>query len=346
MIKQQLFGVHEGNEVHQYQLENKNGMNVKIMTLGATITSLKVPNNKGGLTQVACGFDQLEGYFSDAYKANAPYFGCTVGRFASRIKDGKFAVDGVEYTLATNDGSNHLHGGIKGLDKQLWSCVNELSSEVADSVTFQRKSADMEEGFPGNVTIEVTFTLSQENNLEISYHATTDKTTPISLTNHTYFNLSGFKETVGGHTAKILADKFLKADPTNVPVGEIEEVGGTILDLKGGKKLADVFDVLETGCEHYFLFDEKDTLRNVASFANEATGISLEIATTEPGMLFYTGYFTSDELKRENGDQFGRYKAFCCETHRYPNGPNIEGAPKSLTTPQEPYTSTTVYSFK
>ncbi|WP_044210141.1 aldose epimerase family protein [Flammeovirga sp. OC4] len=345
MIKQKLFGVHDGYKVHIYEMQNKNGMSVKIMTLGATITSIQVPNKEGGLTEVACGFDQLEGYFSEAYKANAPYFGCTVGRFASRIKDGKFAIDGVDYTLATNDGPNHLHGGIKGLDKQLWSCVNELSTEVADSITFQRKSEDMEEGFPGNIVVEVTFTLSSDNSIEIAYHATTDKKTPISLTNHTYFNLSGFQETIGGHTAKILADKFLKADPTNVPVGEVEQVAGTVLDLKEGKPLAEVFEELETGCEHYFLFDEEDQLRNVAAFENKATGISLEISTTEPGMLFYTGYFTSNDLQRESGDQFGRYKAFCCETHRYPNGPNIEGAPKAFTTPEEPYTSTTIYSF-
>ncbi|WP_281615042.1 aldose epimerase family protein [Flammeovirga sp. SubArs3] len=345
MIKSNLFGVHEGYKVFQYELKNTKGMIVKIMTLGATITSIQVPNKKGNVTEVACGFDQLSGYFSEEYKANAPYFGCTVGRFASRIKDGQFSIDGEKYSVATNDGPNHLHGGIKGLDKQLWQCVNEVSSEVGDSITFQRKSNDMEEGFPGNVVIEVTFTLMNNNAIEIVYHATTDKKTPISLTNHTYFNLSGFKEQIGNHQVKILADEFLKADPTNVPVGEKVAVDGSILDLKKGKLLNEVLAELATGCEHYFLFDPSESLKKVAEFKHLASDISLEVSTTEPGMLFYTGYFTSDALKRESGDQYGRYKAFCCETHRFPNGPNIADAPRVFTTPDQPYTSTTVFSF-
>ncbi|NME69694.1 aldose epimerase family protein [Flammeovirga aprica] len=345
MIKEKLFGVFEDYKVRQYEMENKNGMNVKIMTLGATITSIKVPNKNGTFTEVACGFDQLEGYLSEEYKANAPYFGCTVGRFASRIKDGKFQIEGKEYTLVTNDGPNHLHGGTVGFDKQIWECVNQVSSDVADSITFQRKSEHMEEGFPGNVTVQVTFTLSFENALEIAYHATTDQKTPLSFTNHTYFNLSGFKETIEKHTARINADRYLKSDETNVPVGDIEGVENSVLDFKNGRALGEVFQELETGCEHYFLFDEESSLREVASFNHEETGVTLEIHTTEPGMLFYTGYFTSDALKRESGDQFGRYKAFCCETHRYPNGPNIEGAPRVFTTPDAPYESTTIFQF-
>ncbi|MBB6460363.1 aldose epimerase family protein [Flammeovirga kamogawensis] len=345
MIKQQLFGVYEGHKVHLYTLQNTNGMTVKIMTLGATITSIQVPNKNNELTEVACGFDQLDGYFSTAYKANAPYFGCTVGRFASRIKDGKFQVDGAEYSLAVNDGSNHLHGGLKGLDKQIWKCINQASATEKESITFKKNSLHLEEGFPGNVEIEVTFTLTKNNALQIIYNAITDHKTPISLTNHTYFNLSGFKETVGNHTAKILADAFLKADHTNVPVGEIEEVKNTVLDLNQGRLLSEVFAELPTGCEHYYLFNEVETLKEVATFDHSKTGITLQIQTTEPGMLFYTGYFTSNDLKRETGDQFGRYRAFCCETHRYPNGPNIKDAPNAFTTPDEPYNSTTVYQF-
>ncbi|AZQ65550.1 galactose mutarotase [Flammeovirga pectinis] len=345
MIKQQLFGVYEDHKIHLYTLQNTNGMTVKIMTLGATITSIQVPDKNNEITEVACGFDQLEGYFSAAYTANAPYFGCTVGRFASRIKDGKFKIDGAEYALATNDGSNHLHGGLKGFDKQIWKCVNQVSTAKDESITFQKSSLHLEEGFPGNVQIQVTFTLKGSNALQIKYNAVTDHKTPISLTNHTYFNLSGFTETVGNHTAKILADAFLKADHTNVPVGEIEEVKNTVLDLNQGRLLSEVFAELPTGCEHYYLFNQMDELKEVATFDHSKTGIALQIQTTEPGMLFYTGYFTSNDLKRESGDQFGRYRAFCCETHRYPNGPNIDNAPRAFATPNEPFNSTTVYQF-
>lgn len=346
MIKEKLFGVYNDYKVHQYELVNKLGMNVKIMTLGATITSIKVPNKNGGLTEVACGFDQLESYFSDEYKENAPYFGCTVGRFASRIKEGEFYIDNQKYSLVKNDGSNHLHGGNIGFDKQLWECVNQVSTAIGDSVTFQKQSDHMEEGFPGNITVQVTFTLTYENALEIGYHATTDQKTPLSFTNHTYFNLSGFTETIEKHTVRIDAEQYLKSDETNVPIGDIENVENSILDFKKGRVLSEVFQELETGCEHYFVFDEACHLREVASFSHPNTGVILDVHTTEPGMLFYTGYFTSNALKRESGEQYGRYKAFCCETHRYPNGPNIKGAPKVFTTPDEPYESTTIFQFK
>ncbi|WP_020530274.1 aldose epimerase family protein [Flexithrix dorotheae] len=339
-MKKQTFGQIEGKEIEQYILKNEAGMEVKIMTYGATITSISIPGEDRKRIEIACGFDQLDAYFGEAYKANAPYFGCTVGRYASRIKDGKFTLEGKDYTMAVNNGSNHLHGGLAGFDKKVWEAqiINDSSVEMT------LESPDMEEGYPGNVKVKVQFSLSENNELKIEYHGTTDKATPLSLTNHTYFNLSGFAETIANHEAKIVSDRLLVPDETNVPAGDIREVSGTE-DLRSAKKLGELFKSLPQGFEHFYALDTKDKLKPVGFFKHPASGRKLEISTTEPGVLFYTGFFTSNELKRENGDQFGKFKAFCFETSRYPNGPNLKDAPGSITTPEKPYTSKTSFKF-
>ncbi|TRX59976.1 galactose mutarotase [Fulvivirga sp. M361] len=341
-IKKRHFGTYQDQNIDQYILTNNQGMRVKIITYGATITSMTIPGERGDLDLV-CGFDTLEGYFSAAYSKNAPYFGCTVGRYASRIKDGKFSLNGIDYTLAVNDGSNHLHGGVKGFDKKVWRAEVMQDREEPRVVMFL-SSPHLEEGYPGNVEVEVSFGLNHKNELSIRYSAVTDQATPLSLTNHTYFNLSGFKHTIENHKAIIFSDKHLAPDQTNVPVGAVENLSGSPADLSGGKLLKSAFEGLETGFEHYFLFDKKWGERTKAAmFTDTDTGRTLEIETTEPGMLFYSGYFTSDELRRESGPQYGKYRGFCCETHRYPNGPNIKNAPGSITGPGEKYTSETIY---
>lgn len=334
------FGKVNGQTIEQYVLTNENGITLKVMTYGATITSLQVPDKKGKTGDIVCGFNTIEGYLSDAYLNNAPYFGCTVGRFASRIKDGKFSVDGKEYTLDVNNGSNHLHGGVNALDKRIWT-AEVTSSGVEMSIV----SDHMDNGFPGLVNLKVSFSINNDNELSIRYKATTDQKTPLSLTNHTYFNLSAFQHTIVGHEATILADKFLVPDETNVPVGEETSVDGTPADLRQTKKLNEALQAMETGFEHYYVFDENTNLRKVAAFSDAESGRSMQVYTTEPGMLFYSGFFTSDELKRESGEKYGRFRAFCCEAHRYPNGPNIEGAPGAFTTPDQPYESRTVFKF-
>ncbi len=344
-VKQTIFGRYKDQDIEQFLLANDNGMQVKIMTFGATVTSISVPGQGNTRHELACGFDSMEGYLSREYKKNAPYFGCTVGRYASRIKDGKFKIDGKEYILAINNGPNHLHGGLTGFDKKIWSAQPIDTSDTL-GVIMSLKSPHMEEGYPGNVEISVTFVLNNNNELAISYEATTDQTTPISLTNHTYFNLSGFEQTIENHQATILADNYLEPDETNVPVGAIGDVNNTAADLRAGKLLKEAFEGLTTGFEHYYLFDQSiGPLRKVAEFSDRESGRKLEVSTTEPGMLFYSGYFTSDKLRRENGDQYGRYRGFCCETHRYPNGPNIENSPASVTKPADTYNSQTVFKI-
>lgn len=343
-VTRQPFGEYQDKKIDQYILKNENGLTIKIITYGATITSMLVPTPQGDLVEIACGFDTLGGYFSKDYRNNAPYFGCTVGRYASRIKDGRFEIDERNYSLAINDGSNHLHGGISGFDKQVWAAETvEDRDEVG--VKMSLNSPDGDEGYPGNVQVTANFRLNNDNELAIHYFAETDKATPLSLTNHTYFNLSGFQDTIENHRVQIYADTFLTPDKTNVPVGKMASVENTPSDLRTEQRLGEAISKLATGFEHYYCFAKFPTLQKVARFSEPTTNLGLEVSTTEPGMLFYTGYFTSDKLQRESGDQYGRYRGFCCETSRYPNGPNLKNAPDSLTFPGTPYESTTTFRF-
>ena len=345
VIQQEEFGVYDGEKVHLYNLSNNNDMVVKVMNYGATITSITITNSDGNKKQIACGFDTFEGYHSQAYKNNAPYFGCTVGRYASRIKDGKFSVEGVDYSLACNDGPNHLHGGRKAFDKKIWkaSIENILGDEV---LKMSLKSPHMDEGYPGNVDVSVSFYLSDENEIHISYEATTDMATPLSLTNHTYFNLSGFKQTIEDHIAMIDAEEYLQPDETNVPLGERTKVEGSVSDLRKGRLLRDCFKELSIGFEHFYILNNPGCkLQLAATFSDLFSNTKLEIYGTDPGALFYTGSFTSNELQRSESEQYGRFKGLCFELGRYPNGPNIPGSPGAITTPDTPYKSKAVYKI-
>jgi len=338
------FGELEGKKVQLYTLQNDNGMQVKISNYGATITSIILPRKNGNPQEIVCGFDTFESYFTEDYLENAPYFGGTVGRYCSQIKDSKFTSNGKEYQLAKIVGDNNLHGGKVGFDKKIWS-VKPISGEAA-KLEMQLQSFDMEEGFPGNINVTVTFTLTNENELKIDYLAKTDADTPFTITNHTYFNLSGFAENVEGHIVQIHSDKKQVWDETGAATGENVSVVAKADDLRNGKVIKDVHQALGDGFEHFYLFEEKGfDLEKVAEVKEPNSGRSLEISTTEPGMLFYTGKYTSDDLKRESGQQYGKFRGFCCETHRYPNGPNISDSPKSILKKGETYRSTTIFKF-
>jgi aldose 1-epimerase len=340
------FGAVDGVDVDLYTLENDNGVIARITNYGGIVTSLVVPDAQGGRADIVCGFDTLDGYFSEAYKANSPYFGCLVGRYAARVKDGRFTVDGEDFQVATNDGPNHLHGGIKGFDKRVWTAAAFEDTEGL-CLELKRTSPDGEEGYPGRLEVLVIYRLNNENELSIDYQAQTDKATPLSLTNHTYFNLGGFTDRILNHKAMIAADRFLVPDDTNVPVGDEFEVAGTVWDYKAPKPIGDVFEESEMGFETYYVFSKPvGTFAKVASFSDETSGRTLEVSSSEPGMLFYTGFYTSDELKRESGAGFGPFRAFCCETSRYPNGPNIAGAPDSILKPDSKYESKTVFKLR
>ena len=339
------FGVYKNQDIDLFTLENKNGIVLKITNYGATITSLQVPDSKGNLADIVCGFDTLEGYFSKDYLENAPYFGSTVGRYTSQIKDSKFTLDGTDYALAKNCGENNLHGGAEAFDKKVWKAT-PMHLATGAGIEMSLLSPHLEEGYPGNVTLTVSFVLHDNNALEISYKATTDQDTPLSLTNHSYFNLSNFEQSIESHKVNIAAANKLELDATGAATGTVLNLEGAADDLRTAKQIGAVHQDMNDGFEHYYIFDKNNfELEDVASFSCDASGRSLVVATSEPGMLFYTGKYTSDALSRESGDAFGKFKGFCCETHRYPNGPNIQGSPKSILKKDEVFESTTVFKF-
>ncbi|WP_139955895.1 aldose epimerase family protein [Flavicella sediminum] len=338
------FGAYQREGIDQYSLKNANGVEVKIINYGATITTINVPNSKGEIENIACGFDTLEGYFGKEYVENSPYFGGTIGRYCSQIKDAKFSLNGKGYQLAANCNDNNLHGGSVGFDKKVWSV--EIPEIATPTVVMKLESKDLEEGFPGNVAVSVTFSLTDENELKIAYKATPDQDTPLSLTNHSYFNLNGFASTVENHVAKVHTYKRQAMDETGAGTGEIVNVTGQADDLRDGKRIGDVHKAMNDGFEHFYVFDNAEfKLAEVAHINSEESGRSLTVFSEEPCMLLYTGKYTSDEIRRENGEQYGKYRGFCCETHRYQNGPNIQGSPKSITKAGEEFKSTTIFKF-
>jgi aldose 1-epimerase len=343
-IYKTLFGSFQNQNIDLYTLKNSNGMSVKITNYGATITAISVPNSKGEVENIACGFDKLDGYFSNEYVDNSPYFGGTIGRYCSQIKDAKFSLNGKEYQLSANCGNNNLHGGNVGFDKRIWNA--EVIEGNQSSIKMTLTSKDLEEGYPGNVAVSVLFTLTANNELKIEYKATPDQDTPLALTNHTYFNLNAFSSTVEDHIVQVNTSKNQVMDDTGAGTGEILNIEGEADDLRIGKKVGDVHTEINDGFEHFYIFDNANSdLQEVAFIKSKQSGRSLTVSSTEPCMLLYTGKYTSDDIKRENGEQYGKFRGFCCETHRYQNGPNIEDSPNTITKAGEEFKSTTIFKF-
>ena len=334
-ISKVKFGEYQSKDIDLYTIENEQGLQVKVMEYGATITSIKLPNGK----EIACGFDTFENYFSEAYKGNAPYFGSTVGRYCSQIKDAKFSIDGQMYNISKNAGENNLHGGVVGFDKKVWK-----AEQLENALKFSLLSPDGDEGFPGNVNASVTIELTDDNEIKLSYEADTDKATPLSMTNHTYFNLSGFKTTVEPFVAKVNTNKMMAMDETGAATGEILDVTGTSNDFQNEKTIEEA-NTPAGGLENFYIFDNAFELAERAVIADKESGCQLQVFSTEPCMLLYTGKYTSDDLKREDGLQYGKYRGFCCETHRWQNGPNIPMSPRSVTQPGEKFTSQTIFKL-
>ena len=340
------FGQLEGSRIDLYTLENDHGMAVRITNYGGIVTSIIAPDKNGQSSDIVCGFDSLDGYFSAAYTENSPFFGCLVGRYAGRIKDGKFSIGGRQYQVATNDGPNHLHGGIKGFDKCVWDVAGAVENDNAVALELALTSDDGDESFPGTVTVAVEYRLTNDNELCIHYQAQTDQVTPLSLTNHTYFNLNGFQDQILDHDTQIFSDRYLVPDDTNVPVGDEAAVAGTVCDFNKPQRIGNAFRELPMGFEHYYVFRKPiGSLEKVAQVTEASSGRKLEVFSSEPGALFYTGRYTSDNLCRESGAQYGQFRAFCIETSKYPNGPNIPGSPDSVLEPGAAYDDTTIYKL-
>ncbi|GAB3525775.1 galactose mutarotase [Pontibacter brevis] len=345
-IKQEPFGTTpEGEEATLYTLTNANGMQVQITNYGATITSVLVPDREGEMGDVVLGFDSLGGYFTPEYVKSGPYFGAIVGRYGNRIAKGRFTLNGEEYQLATNNGENHLHGGNKGFDKVMWE-AEPLQGQ--NSVRFTYVSPDGEEGYPGKLTSAVTYTLTNDNEIRIDYQATTDKATPVNLTNHSYFNLAaGEAEDALGHVVTLNADKYTVVDESLIPTGELRNVEGTVMDFREPQTIgARVNQVEGGGYDHnYVLNGEKGEMKKAATVYEPTSGRVMEVFTTEPGIQFYSGNFLDGTITGSGNQTYKKHYGFALETQHFPDSPNQPEFPSTILEPGETYESTTVYKF-
>lgn len=333
----------DGTAVQLYTLANSHGMTAKIMNYGAILTSLTAPDKTGKYADIVLGFDTLDGYL-----AGSPYFGATVGRVANRIAKGKYTVDGKEYSAAVNNGVNSLHGGLKGFDKVLWTAEPQMGKAA---VKFIYTSPDGEEGYPGTLNVAVTYTLTDENALQIDYAATTDKDTPINLTNHSYFNLAGGGEVLN-HKIMINANKYTPTDDTLIPTGELKNVKGTPLDFTKahaiGAHLAELTGPAPQGYDHNFVLNKSRNAKTptlAARVSEPTTGRVLEMYTTDPGVQFYTGNFLDGTLKGKGGAVYAIHTAFCLEAQHYPDSINHPQFPSTILKPGQTYRQTTIYKF-
>ncbi len=347
-IDKQLFGkTIEGASVYLFTLTNRNGAMAQITNYGAIVVSLSMPDRNGNMGDVVLGYDNLADYIKD--KA---YFGAIVGRYGNRIAQGKFKLNGVEYTLATNDGENHLHGGVKGFNKVVWN-AEEVKNDSSVGVKLTYLSKDGEEGYPGNLYVTVIYTLTNENALRIDYTATTDKPTVVNLTHHSYFNLAGAG--VGDILDDVLminADKFTPVVKGLIPTGELRDVAGTPIDFRTPTVIGARIDqadnqlALGPGYDHNWVLNDWDgSLRLAVTLFDPKSERFMEVFTTEPGMQFYSGNFLDGSITGKAGKIYKFRSALCLEADHFPDSPNQPNFPSVVLRPGETYTQTTIYKF-
>ncbi len=346
ITKSEFGNTPEGQKVEQYTLTNGKGATAKIITYGGILTELDVPDRDGRPGNVVLGFDSL-----DKYLAGHPYFGSLVGRVGNRIAKGKFKVGDTEYSVAVNNGPNHLHGGKVGFDKKVWDAL-VVQTNLGPALRLSLTSPDGDEGYPGTLDVVVIYTLTANNELRIDYKASVrDKATPINLTNHSYFNLSGEAsgKTILGHELMINADNFTPVDATLIPTGEIKPVKGTPFDFTQSKPIGK--DIAQTtgdpsGYDHNFVLNgEMGQLKLCARAMSPDSGRVMEIWTTQPGVQFYTGNFLDGKLTGQGGQVYVKNYAFCLETQHYPDSINQKTFPSVLLEPGQVFTSTTIHRF-
>ena len=341
--------VQDFDSIRLYTLSNKNGVEIKVTNFGAIITSILVPDRDGKLADIALGYDQVEGYINAVDK---PYFGAIVGRYGNRIAKGEFTLDGETYSLAINNSPNHLHGGVIGFDKVVWDGKLTKGPDW-QGVELRYLAKDREEGYPGNLQITVTYKLNSKDELSVEYHATTDKATPVNLTQHTYFNLKGEGEgTILDHKLMLNADRYTPVDSTLIPTGELATVTGTPFDFTTAKSIGQDIgqenQQLEYGLgyDHNFVINrDSDGLVHAATVHEPESGRVMEIHTTEPGIQFYCGNFLDGRLKGKSGKSYVHRGGFCLETQHYPDSPNQADFPSTILRPDGVYQTTTVFKF-
>lgn len=346
-VKKETFGtLADGRVADIYTLTNRNGATARITNYGATLVSLTVPDRRGQMADVVLGYDDLQGYVDDT-----AYLGVIAGRYANRIAKGKFKVGGTEYTLAQNNNGNHLHGGLKGFNKMLWNATSGTSA-LGQYLKLTYLSKDGEEGYPGNLTTTVTYTLTNDNALRIDYLATTDKETVLNLTNHSYFNLAGAGSgNILDTQLKLYADRFTPTDAGSIPTGELRSVRGTALDFTHLTRIGDRIESTEeqmrfgSGYDHNFVLNKKAGALGLAAEAYEPkSGRVMQVFTTQPGVQFYTANFLKD-VKGKAGVTYQIHDAFCLEAERFPDSPNKPQFPSARLRPGQTFRETTIYKF-
>ena len=337
----------EGIDVNKYTLSNQQGMEVSIINYGGIITSWTAKDKNGVYEDIVLGYNELS-----KYEKETPYFGAIIGRYGNRIAKGKFSIDGKEYTLAVNNGENHLHGGMKGFDKVVWDAETR-STDSSVSLILTYLSKDMEEGYPGNLEVEVVYTLNNEDELSVTYKATTDKTTVINLTQHSYFNLSAnFSNTILNHELILNSDSFLPVDNTLIPTGEFRDVSNTPFDFRTSKTIGQQIDEEDPqlkngfGYDHCWVINEQDKgIRFVASAFEPQSRRFLEVFSDEPGIQFYSGNFLDGTLPSKNNGTYEFRSGFCLETQHFPDSPNHKNFPSVILRPEEEYNSQTIFKL-
>jgi aldose 1-epimerase len=337
----------DGQAVEAFTLTNANGMEVKAITYGGIITSLKVPDKAGQLGDVVLGYDNLQGYLD-----KSPFFGTIVGRYGNRIGKGTFVIDGNTYTLPKNNGENHLHGGPQGFDKANWK-AEPFERADAVGVVFTHTSPDGDMGYPGTLQSRVTYTLTNDNTLRFDYEATTDKPTPVNLTQHTYFNLAGAGNgDILGHEIEIQADRYTPVDKGLIPVGDLAAVEGTPFDFRKATAIGARIDAdhpqiaLGGGYDHNMVLTRTGPgLERVVRVHEPTTGRTMEMTTTQPGVQFYTGNFLDGTITGKGGKVYPKRSGFCLETQHFPDSPNKPQFPSTILKPGETYRQSTAYTF-
>ncbi|PKB16484.1 aldose epimerase family protein [Flavobacterium sp. 5] len=347
IAKKEYGKTEKGDQIDQYTLKNHKGMEVNIITYGGIISSLKVPNKAGKSEEVVIGFNSLE-----QYEKPNPYFGALIGRYGNRIAKGKFTLDGKQYTLAINNDPNALHGGPEGFHRVIWTAEEVKGGDTA-TLKLKYVAKDMEEGYPGNLTVFVTYTLNKDNALDVTYEATTDKKTVVNLTQHSYFNLSSdFTKPILDDEITIDADKLVPVDATLIPTGELTDVTNTPFDFRKpkvvGKEINANDDQLKKGLGYdhcWVLNNQNKGMRFAASAYNPTSGRLLEVYTDQPGIQFYSGNFLDGTLPMRNGGTYAHRTGLCLETQHYPDSPNQKDFPTTVLSPGENYKTKTTFKF-
>ena len=335
----------DGTEIQLFTLTNKQGAKATITNYAGTLVGLLMPDKDGKMGDVVLGFDNVGGYQSPAFRKANPYIGALIGRYGNRIAKGKFTIDGKVYQVGVNNGPNSLHGGKVGYDQKIWEATPGTSPD-GPTLTLKYLSQDGEEGYPGNLRITVVYTLTDNNALRIAYTATTDKATPVNLTNHAYFNLShGVSKDILQHEVTLPADRYTVVDAGLIPTGELKPVKGTPFDFTTPHAIGERMAQVPGGYDHNWVLNTETGQHAAATVFDPASGRTLEVTTDQPGIQFYTGNFLDGSLKGKGGTVYGLHAGFCLETQHFPDSPNEPKFPGTILKPGETYHTTSTYTF-